>query len=174
MQVPWSYITSWTCRLWPPEFPFMLLHGALRFWRRSAKSAVGKSVLWQTNSESYRRNHCLEAVSVRKHYELRREGLVRQHHFMFWHEHPSQNLARFHLAGWKFFFRKRTFRRKTEITTGSAHFLIHVQNLPCRVRKLTQLHIAYFHATNFILIRKSECVRLIPKERHYWCLTTLA
>ena len=72
------------------------------------------------------------------------------------------------------FFRKRTFRRKTEITTGSAHFLIHVQNQPCRVRKLTQLHIAYFHATNFIVIRKSECAGLIPKERHYWCLMTLA
>ena len=63
--------------------------------------------------------------------------------------------------------RKRSFRRKTETTTGMAHFLIYTQNQPCKARKLTQLRIAYFNATNFMVIRKSQCASLIPKERHY-------
>ena len=56
---------------------------------------------------------------------------------------------------------------KRETTTGLAHFLIYAQNQPCRAIKLTQLHIAYFYATNFIVLRKSQCASLIPKERHY-------
>ena len=70
--------------------------------------------------------------------------------------------------------RKRSFRRKTETTTGMAHFLIYTQNQPCKARKLTQLRIAYFNATNFMVIRKSQCASIIPKERHYWCLMMLA
>ena len=62
---------------------------------------------------------------------------------------------------------------KRETTTGLAHFLIYAQNQPCRAIKLTQLHIVYFYATNFIVIRKSQCASLIPKERHY-CLMMLA
>ena len=46
---------------------------------------------------------------------------------------------------------------KRETTTGLAHFLIYAQNQPCRAIKLKQLHIAYFYAANFIVIRKSQC-----------------
>ena len=111
MQVSWSYITSWSCHLRAPEFPWMLPHGALQFWRRSAESAVGKSIQWQTISESSWENHCLEEVSVRKHYEPRRESLVRQHNFMFWYEHPSQNPARCDLLVWSNLLEERNHHR---------------------------------------------------------------